>query len=65
MSLSGENDRTRWGLFSRQAGRQSQPANRISCPAVFSVYVRDAEIKRESTFRADKGNDWRQSGPVS
>ena len=32
---------------------------------VFSVYVRGAEIKRESTFGADKGTDWRQSGPVS
>ena len=59
MSLSGENDRTRWGLFSRQAGRNRNQ------PTVFSVYVRGAEIKRESKFRADKGNDWRQSGPVS
>ena len=32
---------------------------------VFSVYVRGVEIKRESTFGADKGTDWRQSGPVS
>jgi hypothetical protein len=59
VSLSNENDRTRWGLFSRQAGRHRHR------PTVLSFYVRGAEIKRESTFRADKGNDWRQSGPVS
>ena len=42
-----------------------RPVRHRHRPTVFSFYVRGAEIKRESTFRADKGNDWRQSGPVS
>ena len=42
-----------------------RPAGNRNQPTVFSVYVRGAEIKRESKFRADKGKDWRQSRPVS